>query len=531
MLLSKHNEIYPMKRNIFSNKIMVITAMVALLMTGCLSDLDQEPIDPDLTTADVVYKTNADFKAGLAKLYAAFALTGQVGPAGAGDVAGVDEGFSDFIRSLWNLNELTTDEAVWTYPNDANGTIFNLHYNTWLPSDGIPTALFARIMNLAAMSNEFIRATDSKSDDPEIQMFKAEARFLRALSYYHGLDLFANMPFVDEGDLPGAFLPEQISRADMFEYVESELKAIKEEMGEPQFEYGRADKAACAMLLAKLYLNAEVYLGEGNEKYTEAITELKEVIAGGYTLAPAYLHNFLADNHTSPEIIFAQLFDGTRSQAYDGVNVMIFGNSGNGGWSGLRTTKALVEKFENPNEARALFAKEDKGQQLEIDAVNNSKHGYGVYKFRNVTSDGDPGSNSSFQDTDFPMFRLADAYLMYAEAVLRGGEGGSRAEALAYVNAIRTRPDDVDAGNAAGVITDAQLDLDFILDERARELYWEGHRRVDLIRFGKFTGGTYLWPWKGGVKSGTSIEEKREIFPIPSADLASNPNLEQNTGY
>jgi starch-binding outer membrane protein, SusD/RagB family len=520
-----------MKRNIFSNKLMVVIA-TAILMTSCIGDLDVKPVDPNVQTADVVYKDIDDFKGGLAKLYAAFALTGQSGPAGAGDVAGVDEGFSDFIRSLWNLNELTTDEAVWTYPNDANGTIFNLHYHTWLPSDGIPTALFARIMNVSAMSNEFIRAVDKTSlDDAELETFRAEARFLRALAYYHGMDLFANMPILTEANPVGAYFPEQSSREEMYSFVETELLEIKPLMGEPRFEYGRADQAACAMLLAKLYLNTEVYLGNGNEKYDEAITQLNEVIAGGYSLSPKYLNNFLADNHTSPEIIFAQLFDGEKSQAYDGVNVMIFGNSGNGGWSGLRTTKALVEKFDNPNEARALFAKEDKGQSLEIDAVNNSKEGYGVFKFRNVTSTGDPGSNSSFQDTDFPMFRLADAYLMYAESVLRGGTGGTREQALAYVNAIRTRSGDVAAGNAPGAITDAQLTLDFILDERARELYWEGHRRVDLIRFNKFTGGAYLWPWKGGVKQGTATEEKRKIFPIPAADLGSNPNLEQNTGY
>jgi len=514
---------------ITSNKISIITSALMLSMVSCIGDLDVAPIDNRITTSKNVYTTTESYKAGLAKLYAAYALTGQVGPAGAGDVGGVDEGFSCFIRSLWNLNELTTDEAVWTYPNDANGTIFNLHYHTWVPSDGIPTALFARIMNVAALSNEFIRATEGKLDDADIKKFHAEARFLRALSYYYGMDLFGKLPFVTEADLPGAYFPPEKNRAELFAYVESELKAIKPDLGEPRFEYGRADKAVCAMVLAKLYLNADVYIDQ--PMYTEAITELNEVIAGGYALAPRYVNNFLADNHTSPEIIFAQLFDGQKSQAYDALNVMIYGNAGNGGWSGLRTTSALVNKFTNPNEARALFAKEDKGQQLEIDAMNNSKHGYGVFKFRNVTSGGAAGSHPSFQDTDYPMFRLADAYLMYAEAVLRGGSGGDATTALGYVNAIRTRPDDVTAGNAPGAITAGQLTLDFILDERARELYWEGHRRMDLIRFGKFTGSSYVWPWKGGVKNGTSIDEIRAIFPIPAADLGSNPNLQQHLGY
>jgi starch-binding outer membrane protein, SusD/RagB family len=516
-----------MTMKLIFNKNTTVIATCMLLMMSCIGDLDVKPLNKRITTSANVYSTTESYKAGLAKLYAAFALTGQQGPAGAGDVAGVDEGFSCFIRSLWNMNELTTDEAVWTYPGDAEGTIFNLHYHTWVPSDIIPTALFARIMNVVALTNEYIRATTDKLDDPDIRKFHAEARFLRALAYYYGVDLYGKMPFVTEKDLPGAYFPPEIQRADLFAYVESELQAIKSEMGAPRFEYGRADQGACAMLLAKLYLNAAVYIGQ--DMNTEAITQLKEVIAGGYALSPKYLNNFLADNHTSPEIIFSQNFDGQRSQAYDAVNVMIFGNTGNGGWSGLRTTSAFVAKFPNLNESRALFASAN--QTLEIDAVNQASQGYGVFKFRNVTSTGAPGSNPSFQDTDFPMFRLADAYLMYAEAVVRGGSGGDLTTALGYVNQIRTRPGDVAAGNAPGAISSGQLTLDFILDERARELYWEAHRRTDLIRFGKFTGGSYFWPWKGGVRNGTAIEEKRAIFPTPAADLGSNPNLTPTTGY
>jgi hypothetical protein len=517
----------------FKNTAIPSALTLVLLMMSCVGDLNVKPIDPYLTTSNNVYTTPESYKSGLAKLYAAFALTGQQGPAGAGDVAGVDEGFSCFIRSLWNMQELSTDEAVWTYPNDAAGTIFNLHYNTWVPSDIIPTALFARIMNVAALANEFIRATAPKTDDPVFKQMNGEARFLRALAYYYGMDLYANMPFVTEKDLPGAYFPKQILRADLFAYIESELIAIKPDLGAPRFEYGRADKAACAMLLAKLYLNAEVYLGTDQKKYSEAIAQLNEVIGAGYTLSPYYLNNFLADNNTSPELIFTQNFDGANSQAYDQVQVMIYGNAGYGGWSGLRTTSAFVNKFPALTEARALFAKEDKGQNLAMNSVSVSTDGYGIYKFRNVNSDGSiPASASTgFNNTDNPMFRLADAYLMYAEAVLRGGSGGDLTTALGYVNQIRTRSGDVAAGNAPGAITGTELTLDFILDERARELYWEGHRRTDLIRFGKFTGSSYLWPWKGGNINGTSIEDKRALFPIPASDIGSNPNLKQTDGY
>src|SRR5690606_12271725 len=138
-----------------------------------------------------------------------------------------------------------------------------------------------------------------------------------------------------------------------------------------------------------------------------------------------------------------------------------------------------------------------------------------------------PNYHADFVDTDYPMFRLADAYLMFAEAVLRGGSGGTLGEAVGYINQIRERA----YGDASGNIAQNDLTLDFILDERARELYWEGHRRTDLIRFGKFTGSSYLWPWKGNVAEGTATPAHLDLFPIPEVDRAANPNLEQNPGY
>jgi hypothetical protein len=201
-----------------------------------------------------------------------------------------------------------------------------------------------------------------------------------------------------------------------------------------------------------------------------------------------------------------------------------------GGWGGLRTTSALVDKFDDISgntDSRALFWTD--GQNLEINDVGQFSDGYGITKFRNRTFTGDlpPNPHPDFVSTDYPMFRLADAYLMFAEAVLRDGQGGTRAEALDYVNKLRERA----YGNTSGNITDSELTLGFILDERARELYWEGHRRTDLIRYGLFTGGEYLWPWKGNAKEGVATESFRDLFPIPSADRSANPTLQQNPGY
>ena len=201
-----------------------------------------------------------------------------------------------------------------------------------------------------------------------------------------------------------------------------------------------------------------------------------------------------------------------------------------GGWSGTRTTKNLPElfpgypDFATTADTRAQFY--TSGQNLEISNITDFTNGFGVTKYRNVKRDGSPGSSLDFADVDMPLFRLAEMYLIYAEAVKRGG-GGDENTALGYINALRARA----YGNTFGNIDAGQMTLDFILDERARELYWEGFRRTDLIRFNKFVEGSYLWPWKGGVASGTGVSAIRKLYPIPSRDVNSNTNLVQNTGY
>ncbi len=197
-------------------------------------------------------------------------------------------------------------------------------------------------------------------------------------------------------------------------------------------------------------------------------------------------------------------------------------------WAGLRTTSALVKLFPDvtgATDSRAMFY--TSGQNLEINDLATFTDGYAVTKWSNKTSTGGRGSSTTFVDTDFPLFRLPEAYLNYAEAVLRGGTGGNTGDALTYVNAIRTRA----YGDASGNITSGQLNLQFILDERGREFYWEGYRRTDLIRYGLFTGGTYVWPWKGGVAAGAAVGDFRTLYPIPATELVANPNLKQNSGY
>jgi hypothetical protein len=513
----------------------IAVILVTLMFASCVNDLNLTPKDPNIVTSLTVYDTPGAYKEGLAKLYATFALSGQQGPAGQPDIAGIDEGFGNYLRQYWNAQELSTDEAVMAW-NDAS--IKDFHWQTWAPNDVFIAALYSRIMYTVSLCNEYIRATAGKTD-AELVKYNAEARFLRALAYYHALDLYGNPPFVTEADAPGAYFPKQTTRAALFTYVETELKAIENLLGAPKFEYGRADQGACWTLLAKLYLNAKVYVGQ--DKNSECATYCAKVIGAGYTLATKYANNFTADNNLSPEMIFPITSDGQYSQSYGGMTYLVHAPVGgsmppaqfgvSGGWGGVRTTKAFVAKFADTSGAtdkRAMFW--TNGQNLEINDIGQFTDGWAITKYTNLTSTGAaaPHAHPDFVDTDYPVFRLADVYLMYAEAVLRGATTGNATSALGYLNALRTRAYN---GSTSGNITAGQMTLDYILDERSRELYWEGHRRTDLIRFAKFTGSAYLWPWKGKVAAGASTESFRDLYPIPSNDLGANPTLKQNPGY
>lgn len=728
---------------------MILAVGISLMLAAvsCTDSLNVTPPDEDVLTSAQVFDSPEDFRQVLAKLYAGLSLTGQQGPAGDADIQGIDEGFSNYVRQLWVAQEIPTDQAIVAW-NDPGLPEFNTQ--DWGASNDFVLGMYSRIFFQITLTNEFVRNAQDRSEEV-IQAFNSEARFLRALSYWHALDLYGgNVPFVTEEDGIGAFQPEQTNPRDLFNYIESELLDIEEEMPSPQQnQYGRADRAAVWTLLSKLYLNAEVYIGE--QRYTEAITYASKVIdEGGYSLEPEYEHLFLADNHLSDGIIFPVPFDGANTRTFGGTTFITHAAIGadmnaadfgvDVGWAGHRVTKEFVNNFVNieslaksqtqsfaaanaaqdfpeifvtgsfqeesnygsdwtPEDAPALasinsddvyegyvyFGSENtefkftdersfdvnwgdddadgtldpdganilaeepgyylidvdlndltytltktewgiigdatldgwdadqdmeydvegkvwtiitelspgemkfrandawdinfgdsdgdgvldfngsnivideagqtlvtlelgtppyafstertsvdsremfftEGQTLEIEDVRQFEQGYAITKWKNITRNGQQGKDPVFTDIDFPMFRLADVYLMYAEAVLRGGQGGDTGTALQLVNMVRERA----FGDTSGNIETGELTLDFILDERARELYWEAHRRTDLVRYGLFTSDDFIWAWKGGVQEGTGTSDFLNIYPIPSSEINSNPNLVQNPGY
>ncbi len=523
-----------MKTNIKQALLGVVAC--TLLLTSCVKKLDLLPTND--ISAEVVYKDIAGYKQALAKVYGSFATTQN-------DLAGIiDDGTSDFFRLYWKAQELSTDEAVVAWGDPG---IQDFHLMNWTSDNPMLKGLYYRSMYQITLANDFIRQASgdnlSKRNITDVATatnFRNEARFLRAFQYWVLMDLFGNPPFVTEANIIGGAAPQQISRANLFNYIETELKDLENVLPAAKSnEYGRADRSAAQALLARVYLNAQVYTGTA--RYADAATYASKVIAvaGNTVVGNNYTQLFLADNHTfTNEFIFTINYDGTRTQGFGGTTFMTHAsmggsmNAANHGvdftWGGIRSTSRLPLLFPDFNgtaDKRSQFF--TSGQNLTVNSLTTFTDGYAVTKYRNRTKSGGNGSNITFVDIDMPLFRLSEMHLIYAEAATRGAATANAATALSYINTLRQRA----YTNNSGDISAAQLTTDFILDERARELYWEGHRRTDLIRYNKFVENTYLWDWKGGVVGGTGVSAIRRLYPIPSSDVQANRNLTQNPGY
>lgn len=553
-------------------KILLFATTIGLLLGSCEDDLEIGPEDNRLVSEGAL-QTEANYESFLAKLYTGLSVFGQ-GNGTSNDISTIRNDFSGYLRLYYQMQELPTDESVIAWSDD--GPIQDLNTQTWTNGHVGVAAMYERIFFQVAQANEFLRqsapgvlSSKGLSNESLFRQLRAEARFLRALSYWHGLDMFGDTTFVTEND--GAGAPPQTTRAALFEYIESELLAIQEDLPEPNqiSNYGRADKAAVWALLSKLYLNSEVYLGEGNGRFNDCIDVCNQIINAGYSIDvnQPYQNLFLADNDafstlntSESEAIFTIPHDGVRTRSTGSYGTFIINASlsaeiqaeGDFGttqaWGGIRATSVLIDLFgtptnepmpnsDDPNAPEDIQLEwEDQriisftpGHRREVESLTTFTDGYAITKFKNLTVDGQPGSDSQqFTDMDFHMFRLADIYLTYAESVLRGATNGDMNAALDFVNILRTR---AYGGSTANNISSAELTLDFIIDERGRELYWENHRRTDLIRFNRFTENS-IWEFKGGVQGGQTTPEFRNLYPIPQSEINVNTNnIEQNPGY
>ena len=497
-------------------------------ISACTDDLNTEP-KVELSLEQLLQQDPNAIEGIMSKLYGSFALSGPKGP-GSSDISD-DPGESPFLRGIINLQDFTADGMKNRWGDDGLDQLTTT--SNWDENNKFFRYLYNRAYYTIPQCNNLINILGSVDVANEEQVL-SEIRFLRSLSYYYLIDCFGKGVLATENNFGETNPLPEASRLELFNYVESELLAIENTLPNTN-SYGRANKSVARMLLAKLYLNAEVYTG--NQRYTEALTYTKKVIdEGGYTLAPSFVSMFSGDNNTSTEVIYPLIADPLVSQSFGNTTYIVNGSLNSAtmtlssygateGWGGHRATKAWYGLFgslgTSTDDRAQLFW--TAGHTYEMTDYKEWTNGYPSIKFRNSNFIGGT-TPTSFSGTDFPLFRLADAYLMYAECVVRGATGGSISQAVDYVNAVRERSN-------ASIITAGDLTLNFLIDERGRELNLEGHRRSDLIRFGMFTGGSYLWPWKGNALNGTSIPSTYKLFPIPVQALQANSNLTQNPGY
>lgn len=511
-----------------NSKWLVVAAFMVIGFSSCTDDLVKNPTNDK--NSEQQFSTVEGYKQAMISTYSTLV-------------------YGPFLRFFWQMQEQTTDEAVNTWNDQGEAVYHQLNWSADVPCVG---NVYSAMLSTITYSNNFIKESTAEkiakrgfntTDAATISRFNAEMRFIRAYSYWVLMDLYANPPFPTEENVGGE-APKQILRKDLFSFIESELKAIEPQLADARTnEYGRADKAAAWSLLARIYLNAYVYTGI--ERNTDAVTYSKKVINANYSLEKNSHWLLLGDNHLNTnEFIFTLNYDNALTRTWNGTNFLALGaanipesiNGLSGSWNNFRMTQQLADLFPSADtliDKRAQFF--TTGQKKEVTDMGVSTDGYSSYKYRNLTRSGNKiVQNNSFNnlsDIDFPIFRLAEIYFTYAEAVLRGGSGGDVSTALSYINKLRGRAYANNPASSVGNIAASQLNLNFILDEKAREMYWEAQRRTDLIRYNRLTSADYLWAWKGNVIGGTGVDSKYNIFPLPTSDLLANPNLKQNANY
>ncbi len=552
------NECELLKDNIMKRIIYMLTAAVA--MTACINDLDTLPLNKTEPISEYVYGTDENaYLAGLGRLYFQFVTNDLT------DLQQMDGGASEIIRAFWSVQETTADAAKCSWENDA--WVRALNTNTWseVQNDAV-YAVYVRSLQGVALVNEYLRQTTperlkargvSDALAAKIDVFRAEARFIRAYLYWMALDCFGSVPFTTENSpFGGTYFPEQASRTDIFDYCVGELTYLMSDespMMAPRSNYPRADKGSAAGLLARMYLNSEVYTGTPRWNECKAVCET--IFSMGYALCPEYAALFRGDNGTNAlvrgEMLWAVDYNADNTESYGGTSYLLSAslastditeasrpNGQRNGWAGLRVPYEYVKKYFNVSgqdyETGTYDVADKRGEMFYIKGRSESMegalysfmNGWSCLKFNNipygVTDQAylPVSALKSFSDVDFPMIRLGEIYLIYAEACMNTGAAG------------QTMPQVRELAERAGVEAPAEITQEWLVAERARELMWEAHRRTDLIRYGLYNTDAYLWPYKGGDSyAGQAFPEYKCLFSIPPTELATNKALVQNPGY
>ena len=562
-----------MKRT-FKNIFLALTSSV-IAFSSCIGDLDVNPLNPSEMSPNQAYGAEVgSYLQGLTKIYYSFINTSGLNVA--------DGGASELIRAFWSTQEVTADACKCAWSSDA--WVRDLNSNTWSEAKNDATyAVYCRTILGISYANEFLRSTtedmlDMRGCDDavkaKVRQFRAETRFIRAYLYWIAMDTFGNVPFTTENSpLGGGFIPTQTPRVELFNYIVDELNAIAAsgDMPAAQSNYPRADIGSVYGLLARLYLNAEVYtatdVAPGTPMWAEAKAACEEIYKLGYSICPDYAALFRGDNgenaNARGEFLFAVPYDAEDTQSYGGTGYLtfaavaatdvkddkgtsdesddeFFGPTGiNNGWAGIRVPDPYVQTYFTPSafdfEAGTYTIADKRGQMFNIQGQTQEMDlyvfttGWKCWKYNNYPHDKGPkdaealklANTKSYSDIDFPLIRLGEIHLIYAEACMHLT---AEAQALPKLKELADR---------AGVTATTSITQEFLVAERARELMWESHRRTDLIRYGMYGGDTsYSWPFKGGNSAyGQPFEKYMELYSIPPEELASNEKLVQNPGY
>lgn len=570
------------------NKFKTIAPAAALLLSAslssCMADLDKGNIDPNV-------ETNPSTLGLYTKCYAGLIMEGNDGKA---DFTIDDNGKSTLLRNIFNFNELPTDEAICWW---SDGGLVDISYNKYNAATPTLKYLYYRLMSNISFENNFLNLDAAKEEDKtryaEVRVIRAYNYFL--MLDFFGDPAFVEKSSSESPYQAHTYNPKfeanktytraellQLGREFLFKWVEKELLEAEPDLlpAKPEkdtdADYGRIDKGACWLLLSRLYLNAGTYLnndGQDNPYWDKALQYAENVINSDYALFDdskisetakdkgyqPYDLLFMGDNGSngaSCEAILPLMQDGTITQGYGGSLFYIAalwndamknvkgkdaGTTENA-WSGMRVRPSFLKVFfNNPSvvvnkeaedirkmkiDDRAIFwgkGNDKNDRTLELGENKSFFSGIVTPKWNNNYAEGGTPHDSKFVDTDFFLFRVAEAYLNAAEAEMHlNGEGSDKAKG--YIDKLRDR---------AHAEKHSSYTLNDVLDERARELYCEGLRRTDLIRFNQYGGNkaTYKWELKGGSDNGANFDKTKNVYPLPSSEILANKNLTQIDGY